>query len=146
MKASKRILPAFLLASLAGLVLPVSGFGASPEPFLHGSNLNPQIPLTVAEQTERADRVGLVLRPLSKAERRFLGVPAGGLRVAKVEEGAARRAGFQVGDVVLMLDGVSVTDPAQFHRLEEQLPRDRPVPVLVQRPGTTLFLPLHAEP
>jgi serine protease Do len=64
--------------------------------------------------------------------------------VSKVAQGAARKAGFQVGDVVLMLDGVSVTDPVQFQRLEQQLPYDRPVPVLVQRPGATLFLPLHA--
>ena len=142
MRASKP----HLLALLAGLTLPAVGLCSSPAPFLHGSSLGTRSAETVAEETaDRADRVGLVVRPLSKAERRSLGVPAGGLRVAKVAQGAARKAGFQVGDVVLMLDGVSVTDPAQFQRLEQQLPHDRPVPVLVQRPGATLFLPLHAD-
>jgi serine protease Do len=136
----------YLLAVLAGLSLPAAGLCASPAPFLHGSSQTAQPVETVAEEpADRADRMGLVLRPLSKAERRSLGLSAGGLRVARVTEGAARKAGFLVGDVVLMLDGVSVTDPAQFQRLEQQLPHDRPVPVLVQRPGATLFLPLHAD-
>jgi hypothetical protein len=43
---------------------------------------------------------------------------------------------------MLMLDGVSLNDTAQFYRLMHQLPHDRPVPVLVRRPSSDLFLPL----
>jgi serine protease Do len=83
---------------------------------------------------------------LSDTERQELNLPQGGVRVTGVGFGSALRAGFRPGDVVLSLDGVTVTDPAQFRQLMRQLPHDRPVPVLVQRPGTHLFLPLDVTP
>jgi serine protease Do len=89
---------------------------------------------------------GLSLRALSDTERQELNLPQGGVRVTGVGFGSALRAGFRPGDVVLSLDGVTVTDPAQFRQLMRQLPHDRPVPVLVQRPGTHLFLPLDVTP
>ena len=88
-----------------------------------------------------AARTGLGVRTLNPAERRFLGVSDGGLVVTSADA-SARQAGLKEGDVVLMLDGVSVNDPSQFQQLLHQLPHDRPVPVLVRRPGSTLFLPL----
>lgn len=96
-----------------------------------------------AEKQDLSD-LGLQLRSLSPAERRLLGIPDGGLVVAKVGEGAARRAGFRQGDVLLMLNGVQITDMTQFHELERRLPHDRPVPALVRRPQGSLFLPLYS--
>ena len=98
------------------------------------------------EETAPTTGVGLSLRALSDSERQELNLPQGGVRVTGVGSGTALRAGFRPGDVVLSLDGVTVTDPVQFRQLMRQLPRDRPVPVLVQRPGTHLFLPLDASP
>gem|GEM_PF-2295809 len=91
-----------------------------------------------------ADR-GLKVRSLSDHERATYGLSDGGLVVVSVGQGAALQAGFKQGDVVLMLDGVSLTSPAQFHELMRSLPHDRPVPVLVRRPNADLFLPLSAE-
>ena len=91
-----------------------------------------------------AARPGLGVRTLNPAERRYLGVTNGGLLITSVADAAARQAGLKEGDVVLMLDGVSVSDPDQFQQLLHQLPHDRPVPVLVRRPGGTLFLPLES--
>jgi PDZ domain len=88
--------------------------------------------------------VGLTVRALSDTERHDLGIAEGGLRVTSVAEGSAQNAGFRAGDVVLMLDGVAVTSPAQFRKLMSRLPHDRPVPVLVRRPNSNLFLPLDA--
>lgn len=88
-------------------------------------------------------RSGLGVRTLNPAERHYLGVTNGGLLVTSVADEAARQAGLKEGDVVLMLDGVSVSDPDQFRQLLHQLPHDRPVPVLVRRPDSTLFLPLE---
>jgi serine protease Do len=87
--------------------------------------------------------LGLTLRPLTAAERQALGVD-GGLVVTDVSAGTGLKAGFQPGDVVLSLDGVGVTTPDQFYKLAQKLPHDRPVPVLVHRPTSTLFLPLEA--
>ena len=90
-----------------------------------------------------AQTLGLTVRPLTAAERQALGVD-GGLVVTGVSAGMGLKAGFQPGDVVLSLDGVGVTTPDQFYKLAQKLPHDRPVPVLVHRPTSTLFLPLEA--
>lgn len=88
---------------------------------------------------------GLKVRSLSDRERAAYGINDGGVVVVSVGQGAALQAGFKQGDVVLMLDGVSLTSPAQFHALMRGLPQDRPVPVLVRRPNADLFLPLGTE-
>lgn len=87
--------------------------------------------------------LGLTVRPLTQAERQANGLD-GGLMVTDVSGGLGQRAGFQPGDVVLSLDGVDLTSTDQFYRLIQKLPHDRPVPVLVHRPNTNLFLPLGA--
>lgn len=94
--------------------------------------------------SKEADR-GLKVRSLSDRERAAYGLGDGGLVVVSVGQGAALQAGFRQGDVVLMLDGVSLTSPAQFHELMRDLPHDRPVPVLVHRSNNDLFLPLSTE-
>ena len=109
-----------------------------------GERAKPSQLIASAHRVE-ADGLGLELRSLSPVERRVLSVPEGGLLVARVGDGAARRAGLQRGDVVLMLNGVHVTGMSQFHEIERQLPHDRPVPVLVRRPQGTLFLPIYAS-
>jgi predicted metalloprotease with PDZ domain len=87
--------------------------------------------------------LGITVRPLTASERQLLGVD-GGLMVTGVSAGTGLKAGFQPGDVVLSLDGVAVTTPDQFYKLAQKLPHDRPVPVLVHRPTSTIFLPLEA--
>lgn len=86
--------------------------------------------------------VNLKVRPLNGRERSEFAVPEGGLVVTAVGQGAAQQAGFRQGDVVLMLDGISLTSSNQFYQLIRQRPHNRPVPVLVRRPTSDLFLPL----
>lgn len=87
--------------------------------------------------------LGLTLRPLTSTERQTLGLDSG-LLVTGVSAGMGLKAGFQPGDVVLSLDGVGVISTDQFLKLTQRLPHDRPVPVLVHRPNSNLFLPLGA--
>ena len=124
-----------LLAAAFPLCAPALDFGESSKPSM----------LVASAHKAEADGLGLELRSLSPVERRVLSVPEGGLLVARVGDGAARRAGLQQGDVVLMLNGVHVTGMSQFYEIERQLPHNRPVPVLVRRPQGTLFLPLYAS-
>ena len=86
--------------------------------------------------------VNLKVRPLNDRERSLFGVPEGGLIVTSVGGGAAQQAGFRQGDVVLMLDGIGLTSSSQFYQLIRQRPHNRPVPVLVRRSTSDLFLPL----
>lgn len=101
-------------------------------------------PMSVTPDTLVSADVGLKVRALNGDERRDFGVPEGGLVVTGVSGENAQHAGFRAGDVLLTLDGVAVRDPSQFHQLILQLPHDRPVPVLVRRPNSNLFLPLDA--
>lgn len=129
----------------SGLIVSGDGKIVSTRP---GEESDASVPADThpAAHTARAKpatlHAGLGVRPLSLAERRYLGVSDGGLVVTSVADDAARHAGLKEGDVVLMLDGINVSDPDQFQQLLHQLPHDRPVPVLVRRPGSTLFLPL----
>lgn len=86
---------------------------------------------------------GLAVRDLRPEERRRLGLGEGGVVVERVEEGPARQAGIGAGDVILMLNQQQVRDARHFTRLLEGLPAGRPVAVLVQRGGETLFLALR---
>jgi hypothetical protein len=90
-----------------------------------------------------AQGLGLTVRPLTAAERQSLGLDSG-LLVTGVTAGMGLKAGFQPGDVVLTLDGIDLTSTDQFLKLTQKLPHDRPVPVLVHRPNSNLFLPLGA--
>jgi membrane-associated protease RseP (regulator of RpoE activity) len=87
--------------------------------------------------------LGITVRSLTLAERQANGVDSG-LMVTDVSGGLGLKAGFQPGDVVLSLDGVDLTSTDQFYKLLQKLPHDRPVPVLVHRPNSNLFLPLGA--
>lgn len=87
--------------------------------------------------------LGLTVRLLTPAERQADGLDSG-LVVTDVSGGLGLKAGFQPGDVVLSLDGVDLTSTDQFYKLVQKLPHDRPVPVLVHRPNSNLFLPLGA--
>jgi hypothetical protein len=90
-----------------------------------------------------AQGLGLTVRPLTVAERQTMGLD-NGLLVTGVSAGMGLKAGFQPGDVVLSLDGIGLTSADQFLKLTQKLPHDRPVPVLVHRPNSNLFLPLGA--
>ncbi len=96
------------------------------------------------EQYGLFDSLGLAVRSLSSGERRRFHVAAGGVMVEQVIQGAGRRAGFEPGDVVLMVNSTRVTGLRQFQFLARQLPVTRAVPVLVKRSRQTLFLPLRA--
>ena len=89
--------------------------------------------------------LGLKVRVLKDSERALYGVAQGGLIVTAVGQGAAQQAGFKQGDVMLTLDGISLTSADQFYQLLRQRPRDRPVPVLVHRSSSDLFLPLASR-
>ena len=90
-----------------------------------------------------AQGLGLTVRPLTATERQTMGLDSG-LLVTGVSAGMGLKAGFQPGDVVLTLDGIGLTSTDQFLKLTQKLPHDRPVPVLVHRPNSNLFLPLGA--
>jgi serine protease Do len=87
---------------------------------------------------------GLVLRDLEPQEARQLALAEGGVRVVQVLDGTAAHAGFRAGDVVVQVDGTGISDAADFSQRLHGLAEGTPVPVLVERQGAPVFLPLTA--
>ena len=97
-----------------------------------------------APQAAPAGRLGLLVRDLTPELRQELGLGANtGVLVEKMTEGAARAAGMQPGDVILMLDHTQVESAQQFDQLVQTLPPRGSVAVLVQREGGRLFMAMR---
>ena len=64
------------------------------------------------------------------------------LRVDAVE-GPAARAGLREGDVIVAFDNQEVTDAKQFATLVKKAEGSRPVPLVVNRGGSTNLLVLR---
>jgi len=94
-------------------------------------------------QNERAEsghgaRLGLAVRPLTPAEKRAAGID-GGLLVEDVD-GPAAEADVRPGDVIVGANGQRV---ATLGELEAQAAKSkRSIALLVNRGGTTIFIPL----
>ena len=106
----------------------------------------PDRPVQRAQATpEREDRsaaarsaLGMTVADLTDAQKQELGV-TGGVRVESVE-GAAARAGVQVGDVVLQVGNAEVADSRQFAAAAARVDKDRPVSVLIRRGNWVNYL------
>jgi len=86
--------------------------------------------------------LGMQLRELTPAQKKQLGVSHGVL-VEKLVEGPASRAGIRPGDVLLQIQGKPVQSVAELTSSIRQLPRNKPVPLLVRRGAAALFLALR---
>ena len=89
------------------------------------------------------DRLGVAVADLTPAQRERLGIERGGVRVRRVEAGAARDAGVQAGDVILSVNSDAVDDATEYRRLVERLPAGKVARLLVQRGDDSLWLALR---
>lgn len=90
-------------------------------------------------------KLGLTVTDLNTEQRESLDVPKNGVLVRRVEADPAKEAGFQNGDVILMLNSEHVTDTEHFSELAKSLPGGKAVRILVQRNRNPIFLPLTVE-
>ena len=86
-----------------------------------------------------AEKLGLALRPLDRAELRSAGLDHG-LLVEQVS-GPARMAGIEPGDVLLALNGKPVQKVEQVREVMRSHPRQ--VALLVSRDGQQIFVPVE---
>jgi serine protease Do len=87
-----------------------------------------------------ADALGLNVADLTPQQRDQLDLAKGGVLVTDVDEGAAASAGIQPGDVLLKINKTDILSAAQFAKLVRGLPKNQPIPVLLQRNGNNIFL------
>ena len=89
-----------------------------------------------------ANKLGLVVEDLSNEQRQRLDIKSGGVFVKDVNDGPALDAGIRRGDVILKINNKDVQDAKQFRAIVKKLPRDRSLPVLIQRRQSPIFLAL----
>ena len=92
---------------------------------------------------EETEALGMTVEDLSDEQRESLQVEHGVL-VTKIVPGPAQRAGILEQDVILQIQGTSVTDTTSFVKIIEELP-DKSVPVLIKRDSRSTFLALRKD-
>jgi serine protease Do len=89
----------------------------------------------------RVAKLDIIVAPLSKEVSEALNVSQGVL-VDEVMNGAAAEAGIREGDVIVSINNRKITGVEMLQKLVDELPAEHSVPVLIQRPGGPVFLPL----
>ncbi len=89
-----------------------------------------------------ANRLGAVVSELTPEQRNTLEKKKTGVYVEDIKGGPARAAGLRRGDIILMINNVDVKNVSHFQQLVKDLPKDKVVPMLVQRGSGPMFLAL----
>lgn len=146
----------FVAGDLPPLVGSVQGGETAPLTVLRGGQKR-TLKVTLAElptpasaqparlKQDKSTSMGVQVRDLYPGEAQRLGASEGAVMVEQVAEGPARQAGIIAGDILLMLDQQRIQGQDHFQRLLADLESGRPVAVLIQRGGETLFLALRPE-
>jgi serine protease Do len=93
-------------------------------------------------ESAAANRLGAVVSELTSDQRNTLDKKKTGVYVEDVKNGPARSAGLRRGDIILMINNVDVKSVSHFQKLVKDLPKDKSVPMLVQRGSGPMFLAL----
>ncbi len=93
-------------------------------------------------EVEPPNEMNLVVRDLTEEQRKKLDLPKDGIMVEKVMPGPGGEAGIRKGDVILIVNNIRMESVSQFGQVLAELPRNRSVPILIQRRGAPTFLAL----
>jgi len=88
-------------------------------------------------------RLKITVRDLTSEERKELSVSGPGVLVEEVKAGPAREAGLRPGDVLVQINFKEITSAAALNDITAPLTAGDKVPVLVNRQGNPLFMPLE---
>jgi len=91
------------------------------------------------------NRLAIEVADLDKQQREQYGIEKGGVIVVETQKGPASIAGIRSGDAILSLNNQKITSAKQFLELAKVLPKDKAIPILVQRGNGALFLALRIE-
>lgn len=68
-----------------------------------------------------------------------------GVVVDSLKDGPASKAGIRPGDVILLIDNKKVKDTKSFDSMVKELPKNKQIPILIQREGNPTFLAFRLE-
>lgn len=89
--------------------------------------------------------LNVLVEDLTEQQRQELEIKDHGVVVSQISSGSAYKAGVRNGDVMLLLNNIKIKDAKHFTELVNQLPKNKSVPMLIQRRGGPIFLALRLE-
>lgn len=89
---------------------------------------------------DKSNKLGISVVDLTNEQRQQLGMNERGVLVKSVAAGPAREAGLHSGDILLKLNYKDISSVKSFKAAANNLPSGKPVPVLIQRKNTPVFL------
>lgn len=92
--------------------------------------------------TTRENRLSVSVTELTSKQRKKYDVAENGVIVTQIKRGPALKSGIRKGDVILRLNDVVVKDVTHFSELIAELPKNRSIPVLIQRSSGPVFVAL----
>jgi serine protease Do len=92
------------------------------------------------EEPTKSNRLGVAVEDLSTDQRHRYDVKKGGVIVKQVSDGPALDAGIHRGDVLLKINHQDIKNAKHFRKLIDKLPKGKPLPILIQRRGSPVFL------
>lgn len=87
----------------------------------------------------------VLVEDLTEEQRKQLEVKDYGVIVSQISSGPAYKAGIRNGDVMLLINNIKIKNTKHFNDLVNQLPKNKSVPILIQRKGGPIFLALRLE-
>lgn len=90
----------------------------------------------------KSNALNITVKDLTEQQKKELQIEDHGVLVETVAEGPAQKAGIRRGDVILLINNIKVKDAGHFNKMVEELPRDKSIPILIQRRGGPIFIAL----
>lgn len=90
----------------------------------------------------KSNTLNISVKDLTKEQREELQIEDHGVLVDSVADGPAKKAGIRSGDVLLLINNIQIKDAEQFDKIVKDLPKDKSIPILIQRRGGPIFLAL----
>lgn len=90
----------------------------------------------------KSNTLNISVKDLTREQREELQIEDHGVLVDSVADGPAKKAGIRSGDVLLLINNIQIKDAEHFDKIVKDLPKDKSIPILIQRRGGPIFLAL----
>src|SRR3990172_7940408 len=90
----------------------------------------------------KSNVLNVVVKDLTAEQKKAQEIEDHGVLVDAVAEGPAQQAGVRKGDIILLINNIKVKDAQHFYKMVEELPKDKSIPILLQRRGGPIFIAL----
>ena len=101
-----------------------------------------QVASTGSSNVAESNALNITVKDLTDAQKKELDIEDHGVIVDSVGEGPAQKAGIRNGDVILLINNTKVKDAEQFDSMVKDLPKEKSIPILIQRRGGPIFIAL----